>query len=51
MNNGKALFPGASGEPLAGRLELPTGPVAATALFAHCFTLRQGLGRRLKDLP
>ncbi|MFE7777970.1 alpha/beta fold hydrolase [Streptomyces sp. NPDC057445] len=38
MNNREVLFPGSSGEPLAGRLELPAGPVVATALFAHCFT-------------
>ncbi len=31
------LFQGSSGE-LAGKLELPDGPVVATALFAHCFT-------------
>ena len=31
-------FPGALGEPLAGRLELPVGTPAAYALFAHCFT-------------
>jgi len=34
----KVSFPGASGEMLAGRLELPEGPVRAYALFAHCFT-------------
>ncbi len=38
MNNRKVLFPGSGGEPLAGRLELPAGPVTATGLFAHCFT-------------
>lgn len=31
-------FPGHSGATLAGRLELPQGPVRAAALFAHCFT-------------
>ena len=31
-------FPGAGGESLAARLELPEGPHLATALFAHCFT-------------
>lgn len=30
-------FPGHDGTPLAARLELPAGPVLATALFAHCF--------------
>ncbi len=27
-----------SGEELSGRLELPAGPIRATAIFAHCFT-------------
>ncbi|MEW5707604.1 bifunctional alpha/beta hydrolase/OsmC family protein [Pelomicrobium sp. G1] len=31
-------FPGALGEPLAARLDLPAGEVIAYALFAHCFT-------------
>lgn len=31
-------FPGESGHRLAGRLDLPEGPVAAHVLFAHCFT-------------
>jgi uncharacterized OsmC-like protein/alpha-beta hydrolase superfamily lysophospholipase len=31
-------FPGAEGQILAGRLDLPEGPVLAFALFAHCFT-------------
>lgn len=31
-------FPGALGGVLAGRLDLPEGPPAAYALFAHCFT-------------
>ena len=31
-------FPGHSGHDLAARLDLPGGPVLATALFAHCFT-------------
>jgi pimeloyl-ACP methyl ester carboxylesterase len=38
MDYRKALFAGSSGEQLAGRLELPAGPVVATAVFAHCFT-------------
>jgi uncharacterized OsmC-like protein/pimeloyl-ACP methyl ester carboxylesterase len=37
-------FTGHSGETLAARLDLPTGPVLATALFAHCFTCS-------KDIP
>ena len=34
----KLEFPGHSGETLSARLDLPTGPVRAYALFAHCFT-------------
>jgi len=34
----KVTFPGSQGETLAGRLDLPTGPIRAYALFAHCFT-------------
>ncbi len=31
-------FKGHSGHDLAARLDLPDGPILATALFAHCFT-------------
>jgi putative redox protein len=31
-------FTGAQGQRLAGRLDLPEGPVRSHALFAHCFT-------------
>jgi len=34
----KITFTGALGENLAARLDLPAGPPAAYALFAHCFT-------------
>ena len=34
----KISFPGALGEDLAARLDLPEGDVKAYALFAHCFT-------------
>jgi len=34
----KITFPGAGGEKLAGRLEMPAGPPRAYVLFAHCFT-------------
>lgn len=34
----KATFMGGAGEMLAARLDVPTGPVRAWALFAHCFT-------------
>lgn len=37
-------FAGHAGSPLAARLDLPDGPVLATALFAHCFTCS-------KDIP
>lgn len=36
--NQKVQFPGHDGQPLAGRLDMPAGPVKAYALFAHCFT-------------
>src|SRR5215468_12250200 len=34
----RATFPGSGGDELAARLELPSEPVRAFALFAHCFT-------------
>jgi uncharacterized OsmC-like protein/alpha/beta superfamily hydrolase len=34
----RVTFEGSLGETLAGRLDLPAGPVKAFALFAHCFT-------------
>ncbi len=34
----KITFPGAQGDALAARLDLPAGPARAFALFAHCFT-------------
>lgn len=34
----KAAFDGGNGAKLAARIDLPTGPVKAFALFAHCFT-------------
>lgn len=39
----KLTFEGSNGAQLAGRLELPTGPVKAYALFAHCFTCTKDL--------
>ncbi|MEO1659296.1 MAG: bifunctional alpha/beta hydrolase/OsmC family protein [Pseudomonadota bacterium] len=36
-------FEGASGAKLAARLDLPTGPVGAYALFAHCFSCSKDL--------
>lgn len=38
MSTERATFTGHSGDSLAARLDLPDGPVLATALFAHCFT-------------
>lgn len=38
MRSEKVTFPGSSGTPLAGRLELPDAQPKAFALFAHCFT-------------
>jgi len=40
----KITFKGHAGDNLAARLDLPDGPVLATALFAHCFTCS-------KDIP
>ncbi|MDM0107672.1 alpha/beta fold hydrolase [Variovorax sp. J22R24] len=34
----RADFPGAEGQRLAARIDIPEGPVRAYALFAHCFT-------------
>lgn len=44
MPTEKATFPGHDGTPLDARLDLPEGPLLATALFAHCFTCG-------KDIP
>ncbi len=38
MTGRDVRFPGTDGVQLAGHLDLPDGPVRATALFAHCFT-------------
>jgi uncharacterized OsmC-like protein/alpha/beta superfamily hydrolase len=34
----KIMFEGAQGATLAARLDLPAGPIRATAIYAHCFT-------------
>lgn len=39
----RLAFPGYAGATLAGRLQLPAGPVRAYALFAHCFTCSKDL--------
>ena len=44
MATERITFPGHAGAPLSARLDLPPGPVLATALFAHCFTCS-------KDIP
>ena len=44
MGMERLTFEGHSGAALAARLDLPEGPVLATALFAHCFTCS-------KDIP
>ncbi len=44
MPTERITFPGHNGDTLAARLDLPDGPVLATALFAHCFTCS-------KDIP
>ncbi|MGJ8584394.1 MAG: bifunctional alpha/beta hydrolase/OsmC family protein [Marinosulfonomonas sp.] len=47
----KFTFPSASGVPLSARLDLPTGPARAYALFAHCFTCSKELlaSRRIAE--
>jgi len=44
MPTERMTFTGHSGDTLAARLDLPSGPILATALFAHCFTCS-------KDIP
>ncbi|MEX0340537.1 MAG: alpha/beta fold hydrolase [Arenibacterium sp.] len=44
MPTERVSFAGHDGNQLAARLDLPDGPVLATALFAHCFTCS-------KDIP
>ncbi|NVK15981.1 MAG: OsmC family protein [Rhodobacteraceae bacterium] len=44
MSTERITFTGHAGNTLAARLDLPDGPVLATALFAHCFTCS-------KDIP
>ena len=44
MHSERIEFSGHEGSALAARLDLPEGPVRATALFAHCFTCS-------KDIP
>jgi len=39
----RTTFQGHSGDTLAARLDLPSGPVRAYALFAHCFTCSKDL--------
>ncbi|MQA18960.1 alpha/beta hydrolase family protein [Rugamonas rivuli] len=38
MRSERFEFPGADGQKLAARLDMPTGEIKAYALFAHCFT-------------
>ncbi|MEL7027276.1 MAG: bifunctional alpha/beta hydrolase/OsmC family protein [Pseudomonadota bacterium] len=44
MSMERLTFEGHNGDALAARLDLPDGPILATALFAHCFTCS-------KDIP
>ncbi len=44
MPTERLTFTGHAGDVLAARLDLPEGPVLATAVFAHCFTCS-------KDIP
>lgn len=38
MSTERFSFPGHAGDELAARLDMPSGPHLATAVFAHCFT-------------
>ena len=38
MRAERFTFPGYGGHDLAARLDMPSGPHLATAVFAHCFT-------------
>lgn len=51
MPTERVSFKGHSGAQLAARLDLPTGPHLATALFAHCFTCGKDIAaaRRISD--
>ncbi|GKY89025.1 bifunctional alpha/beta hydrolase/OsmC family protein [Sinisalibacter aestuarii] len=43
MRTETLTFTGHGGAELAGRLDMPEGPVRATALFAHCFTCTKNI--------
>ncbi|MBB96912.1 MAG: osmotically inducible protein C [Rhodobacteraceae bacterium] len=43
MHREAITFPGHDGSRLSARLDLPDGPVLATALMAHCFTCSSGI--------
>jgi len=43
MKTGSFTFTGHDGGTLAGRLDLPEGPVRAAAIFAHCFTCTKNI--------
>jgi uncharacterized OsmC-like protein/pimeloyl-ACP methyl ester carboxylesterase len=43
MKTETLTFAGHDGAELSGRLDLPAGPVRATALFAHCFTCSKNI--------
>jgi len=51
MPTERFTFEGHDGHALAARLDLPDGPVLATALFAHCFTCGKDIAaaRRIAD--
>ncbi|MEM7319374.1 MAG: bifunctional alpha/beta hydrolase/OsmC family protein [Pseudomonadota bacterium] len=51
MPTERITFAGHDGSQLAARLDLPDGPVLATALFAHCFTCSKDIpaARRIAD--
>ncbi len=51
MPTERITFAGHAGHALAARLDLPDGPVRASAIFAHCFTCSKDIpaARRISD--
>ncbi len=47
----EASFAGSGGETLSARIDLPTGPIKAYALFAHCFSCTKDIlaAKRIAD--
>jgi len=50
MPSTKITFQGHSGDDLSALIDMPTGRIQATAIFAHCFTCSQRRGKRQFNL-